>query len=291
MNKITGIIRLIRPINCTIIGFTVLVGAVVANQSFSFNNAKLTHMAFGFITGFAFLAAANTVNDYYDRKIDAVNEPSRPIPSGIVKPNEALSYAAVLSIIGFVAALLTNIPSLSLAVIAWFLFIYYATKGKRTGVLGNFVVSACIAMPFIYGSFAVKDVTREAFSLTVFFFAGMAFLSTVGREITKGIVDIKGDKLEGVKTVAVLYGSKKASFSASFFYVSAVVLSFFPWLLGEVSVWYLPFVAVADLGFVFSSLSLLRNYSRENARRVKNMVRIWMVIGLFAFVAGVLRGG
>jgi geranylgeranylglycerol-phosphate geranylgeranyltransferase len=117
----------------------------------------------------------------------------------------------------------------------------------------------------------------------------LAFLSTVGREITKGIVDVEGDRLEGVKTVAVLYGSKKAAFLALLFYVSAVVLSFFPWLLGEVSVWYLLFVAIADLGFIFSSTSLLRDHSRENARRVKNIVRIWMVISLFAFVVGVLK--
>ena len=289
MNKITGIIRLIRPINCIITGFAVLVGAIVANRSLSFNSATLTHMAFGFVTGFTFLAAANTVNDYYDRKIDAVNEPNRPIPRGVVKPNEALGYAAVLSAIGLVAASLTNIPSLTLAVIAWFLFTYYATKGKRTGILGNFIVSACIAIPFIYGSLIAKEVIDKALSPIVIVFAGIAFFSTVGREITKGIVDVKGDKLEDVKTVAVLYGSRKAAFSAVIFYILAVVLSFSPWLLGEVSVWYLPFVAVADLGFIFSSTSLLHNYSRENARRVKNIVRIWMVIGLFAFVAGVLR--
>lgn len=289
MNKITGIIRLVRPINCIIIGFAVLVGAIVANRSLSFNGATLTRMTFGFVTGFTFLAAANTINDYYDRKIDAVNEPSRPIPSGVVKPNEALGYAAVLSVTGFVAAFLTNISSLTLAVFAWFLFAYYATKGKKTGILGNFIVSACIAIPFVYGSLMAKGTMKEALSPTVTVFASLAFLSTVGREITKGIVDVEGDRLEGVKTVAVLYGSKKAAFLALLFYVSAVVLSFFPWLLGEVSVWYLLFVAIADLGFIFSSTSLLRDHSRENARRVKNIVRIWMVISLFAFVVGVLK--
>lgn len=270
-------------------GFAVLVGAIVANRSLSFDNITLTHMAFGFITGFTFLAAANTVNDYYDRKIDSVNEPNRPMPRGVVKPNEALGYVAVLSVTGFVAAFLTNIPSLTVAVIAWFFLTHYATKGKRTGILGNFIVSACVAIPFIYGSFTVREVINEALSPSVIVFASMAFFSTVGREITKGIVDVEGDKLEGVKTVAVLYGSRKAAFSALLFYVSAVVLSIFPWLLGEVSVGYLPFVTVADLGFIFSSTSLLRNYSRENARRVKNIARIWMVIGLFAFVAGALR--
>jgi len=123
----------------------------------------------------------------------------------------------------------------------------------------------------------------------VIVFAGMAFFSTVGREITKGIVDVEGDKLEGIRTVAAIYGSRKAAFLTLLFYVSAVILSFFPLLLeNKVSVWYLPFVAVADLGFIFSATSLLHNYSRKNARRVKNIVRIWMIIGLFAFVAGVL---
>ncbi|MDH5783112.1 MAG: UbiA family prenyltransferase [Candidatus Bathyarchaeota archaeon] len=288
MNKITGIIKLIRPINCIIIGFAVLVGAIVANESLSFNSTTLTRLAFGFVTGFTFLAAANTVNDYHDRKIDAVNEPNRPIPSGVIKPNKALGYAAVLSVTGLVAAFFTNIPSLTIAVIAWFLFTYYATKGKRTGILGNLIVSACFAIPFIYGSLLVRHTIDEALSPVVIAFAGMSSVSTLGREITKGIVDVEGDKLEGIKTVAVLYGSRIAALFALLFYVSAVVLSFFPWLLEEVSVWYLPFVAVADLGFIFSSTSLLRNYSRENARNVKNIVRIWMVIGLFAFVAGVL---
>jgi len=288
MNKVVGVLQLIRPTNCIIIGFAVFVGAIVAWRSLSFDAATLTRVAYGFVTGFTFLAAANTVNDYYDREIDAVNEPNRPIPRGAVKPREALGYVFVLSVVGFVAASLTNLSSLTLAVIAWFLFMYYATKGKKTGFLGNLIVSVCIAVPFVYGGLVVKGMIDAVLDSVVIFFAGIAFLSTVGREITKGIVDVEGDRVEGVKTLAVLYGPRVAGLSASVFYVVAVVLSFLPWLLGEVSVWYLPFVVLADLGFIFSSVSLLRDCSRENARRVKNMVRVWMVVGLVAFVAGVL---
>jgi geranylgeranylglycerol-phosphate geranylgeranyltransferase len=288
MSKIAGVVQLIRPVNCIIIGFAVLVGAVVARRGFSFDASALTRMAYGFVTGFTFLAAANTVNDYYDREIDAINEPNRPIPRGVIKPKEALGYAFFLSIVGFIAAFLTNILSLALAVVAWFLFMYYATKGKKTGLLGNLVVSVCIAIPFIYGSLITTEKVDEALTSIVVFFASIAFFSTVGREITKGIVDVEGDKLEGVKTLAVLYGPRVAAFSASVFYVVAVVLSFLPWLFGEVSVWYLPLVVLADLGFIFSSVSLIRDCSRENARRVKNLVRIWMIVGLLAFVAGVL---
>src|SRR5665648_509259 len=102
MNKLGGFIRLIRPINCLMMGFAVLVGAVLANPQLA--NLNWLNILFGFITGFTFCAAAMVINDYYDRKIDAINEPQRPIPSGTIKPNEAIAFVGVLSVVGFVFA-------------------------------------------------------------------------------------------------------------------------------------------------------------------------------------------
>lgn len=283
MEKVTGLIQLTRPINCAVMGVAVLVGMIVAAQTFLLDEKTAL---LGFITGFTFLAAANAVNDYYDRNIDAVNEPSRPIPSGVIQPKEALSYVFILSATGFFTAFLTNVQSLTIAIVAWFLSMYYAMMGKSTGVFGNLVVGICVALPFIYGGFAVES----GLSLILVLFAAMAFFSTIGREITKGIVDVEGDKLQSVKTVAVLYGSRTAAVTAAFFYIIAVVLSIFPWVLGKVSVWYLPIVILADVGFISSSILLLRNYSRENARTIKRMILACMVTGLLAFIAGTLSG-
>jgi len=283
MEKITGFIQLTRPINCAVMGVAVLVGMIVAAQTFLLDGKTAL---LGFITGFTFLAAANAVNDYYDRNIDAVNEPSRPIPSGVIQPKEALSYVFILSATGFFTAFLTNVQSLTIASVAWFLSMYYAMMGKRTGVFGNLIVSVCVALPFIYGGFAVES----GLSLILVLFAAMAFFSTIGREITKGIVDVEGDKLQSVKTVVVLYGSRTAAVTAAFFYIIAVVLSLFPWVLGKVSVWYLPLVILADVGFISSSILLLRNYSRGNARTIKRMILACMVTGLLAFIAGTLGG-
>jgi len=221
------------------------------------------------------------INDYFDRFIDAINEPNRPIPRGVVKPLEALFYAAFLAIIGFVAALLTNLLSLFVAIVSWALFSTYTIKGKRMGFIGNLMVSGCVATPFIYGGIVI-----DKFNLNNLFFASMAFLSNTGREVTKGIVDVSGDKIHEVKTLAVLMGEKTAAYVASILYLSAVGLSLIPWALELVSLRYLTLVAITDLGFMVSSISLLRRPSRENARRVKQMVLVWMLLGLIAFLLG-----
>lgn len=107
MNKLGGFIRLMRPVNCIMMGFAVLVGAVMAAAP-QFSTVNLLNIFFGFLTGFTFCAAAMVINDYYDRKIDAINEPQRPIPSGLVKTSEALAFMALLIVVGFIFAILVS---------------------------------------------------------------------------------------------------------------------------------------------------------------------------------------
>lgn len=280
MRKFGGYARLMRPINCLMMGFAVIVGAALANlHAVSIFSPDLFY---GFVTGFMLTAASMSINDYCDREIDAVNEPDRPIPSGLTKPRTVLIFAAVLTAISFTAAYLTNVFCLAIAIMAWIVFVTYTTVGKRSGLPGNFLVSICVSVPFIYGSYAVT----EGMEFNVLIFASIAFLSNTGREITKGIVDVKGDKMRNVKTLAVRYGEKTAATAAALFYFCAVLLSPIPWLLNRVSFWFIPLVAITDFGLVAYSLVLVRDYSRESARKVKNTVLLWFIVGLLAFVVG-----
>ncbi len=285
MNKASGFVRLMRPINCAMMGFAVFVGAVLANPRF-FNVAWLS-VLYGFVTGFTLTAASMATNDYYDRAIDAINEPSRPIPSGLVSAREALAFVFVLSTVGFVFAYLTSFLCLFVAIISWVVVVTYVTVGKRSGLPGNFLVSTCVAIPFIYGSITVLNQVP----LSVLLFTLMAFLSNTGREITKGIVDVKGDRAQGMKTLAVRYGERNAAAVAAFFYVSAVSLTPLPWVWNPrlVSFWFIPLVLVTDIGLVASSAILLRDYSRESARKIKKLVLLLFIVGLLAYVVGVIK--
>jgi len=285
MSKAKALLQIIRPINCVTMSLAVIVSASLTNKGM-LSSQDFVSLFLGFVTAFTLTGASMTINDYHDRNIDAINEPNRPIPKGTISPKQALLYAFFLTTVGFIAAFFTNIPSLVIAILSWIISVAYVTKGKQTGLLGNLLVSTCVAIPLIYGSFVVKE-EFEMTKITILLFAVMVFLSNTGREIAKGIVDVEGDKSQNIRTIAVRYGEKTAAAVASVFFIMAVVLSPLPLLLNLVSLWFLTPVVVIDVGLIASSMLLIRDYSRKNARRIKNFVLVWFLFGLIlAFIAG-----
>ena len=277
-DKIVSLLAMMRLPNCIMIGFAVIVGEFISSQVVPARAAF-----YGFGAGFLLLAASMILNDYFDREIDAINEPSRPLPSGSVQSSEALSFALILAALGLLSAASTGPATLILAIFSLLIMISYNARVKQTGFLGNVFVSLNVAIPFIYGGFAVGKPTW-----TLAIFALLAFLSSVGREIVKGITDVPGDKSRGVRSVAATKGNSTAAKYGSVFFLSAVALSAVPLLLGLVSYLYVPLVAICDVGFLLTTYSILSNSSPRSAKRNKKYVLVWMTFGLLAFLMGTL---
>jgi len=281
MAKIEGLLRLIRPLNCTVMSFAVLVGASLTGLG----NLQWINLLFGAITAFTLTGAAMAVNDYYDYDIDKINEPNRPIPSGQVSLKTSLVMTAVMTFIGLSFAFMISLYCLIFAMAAWIIMVTYTTIGKRAGFPGNLLVSACVAAPFLYGSLVAVNTV----AINILLFASMAFLSNTGREITKGIVDLEGDRQHRIKTLAVVFGSKKAALVAAVFFIFAACLSPIPLILDIVSIWFIPFVIVTDAGLFWCSVSLLKNHERENSRKTKKTVLFLFIFGLLSFIFGMVR--
>ena len=75
---------ILRPVNCAMIGFAVIVGIFVSKPQ----TLHLESLVLGFVTGFAICAYSMVINDYYDIEVDRVNQPSRPLPSGALPTAE-----------------------------------------------------------------------------------------------------------------------------------------------------------------------------------------------------------
>ena len=276
--RLNGYLTLIRPPNTLMIGLGVVIGEAIGLGKLP----GITEAIFGFLTASLMMAGTMVANDVYDVEIDKVNSPERPIPSGIVKARSALGLSIVLSAASVGFAALLGPWTLLTALLALALMLFYNTRGKKTGLLGNAIVSFNVALPFFYGGLAVNSIKP-----LLFIFSVIAFLANFGREIAKGISDMKGDSLRQVRTLAVIRGPKIAAVASSGLFVTAVLLSMIPPLLPERVSWlYFPLVIVTDLGFLYSSYRLWKNQSPENIRTVKGQVLVWMLLGLVGFLLG-----
>ena len=268
--RIFPYLELLRPVDGLMAAFAVLVGSVVGLTGFFFGISLLLAMA----SVFLFSSAGIVLNDYFDLEMDKVNAPNRPLPSGRIKKKTALHYSIALFAIAIALAAIINILCLGLALLNTLLEVLYAWKFKRIALLGNFTDSWFPASSFLYGALAAQSLGA------VPWLALLAFLANTGREIHGDLEDIKGDKKVKAKTLPILLGEKKSLLLGNLFILAAVMLSFLPWHLGILSVYYAVVVACADMVFIASMFS---KPSRNQA-----LTKLAMVIAMVAFVAGVL---
>ncbi|HAX76043.1 MAG TPA: chlorophyll synthase ChlG, partial [Cyanobacteria bacterium UBA11372] len=157
------------------------------------------------------------VNEYYDREIDAINEPYRPIPSGAISLSSAIAQIWVLLLAGIGLAFILDqwaghqFPTITCIAIggAFLAYIYSAPplKLKQNGWLGTYALgSSYIALPWWTGHALFGDLNPTIIVLTLFYsFAGL------GIAIVNDFKSIEGDKQLGLKSMPVMFGVTTAA--------------------------------------------------------------------------------
>jgi len=272
-------LKLMRPVNGFMASVAAMIGLLITSRLSP--DVDAVKVALLLASTFLLSSSSMVMNDYFDREIDAVNQPQRPIPSGEVEPRRALAFSVALMAVGLALSPLISLEALAIAVLACATFTAYNGRLKKYGLVGNACVSLCVALTFIYGASAKRGIEG-----IVLLFSAMAFLANMSREIIKGIADVEGDKVRGVRTLAISHGPRVAAEVAYAFTVLAVALSFAPIGLGYVNWLYLPIVLVADVGLLASSLMALSSPTAEGAVKSKKLMLIFMGLALIAFMMG-----
>ena len=179
--------EILRPFNCMMASAAAIIGLLIAGI-WDAGTALIITGAVFLITG-----AGNAINDYYDRQIDAINRPDRPIPSKRIRPKMAFCYSIALFAAGCILASLAGQISLVIAVFNSLLLILYARDLKATPLLGNLSVSYLTASTFLFGGAAGGLVGLLANQIPF----GLSLLVSMSREIAKDIEDMEGDRLGG----------------------------------------------------------------------------------------------
>ena len=231
-----GILDLTRPVNAAAAGFGAPVGYLVATGTLTPSVLFLVAGA-GLIT-----AAGNAINDYFDRDIDRINRPDRPIPSGRVSPATALVLSGLLFVTGILACIPAGTLCLAIALANSLLLVLYAARLKRVPLAGNLLVAYLSGSLFLFGG-ALAGTEGAARTLPLFL---ITFLAMMAREILKGAEDLEGDRAFGAVTIPALIGVPRSSWLAFACAAAADLVS----LLPQVPWWsplYLVSIAVPDL--------------------------------------------
>lgn len=233
---------------------------------------------------FAALAAAlstaggNALNDLADRETDRVNHPDRPLVTGAVSVPEARYF--ILAAFVAAAALGGGASPACFGLVIVNAVVMYAYEMRLTarGAVGNLAIAYLVGSLFLFAGLAVvrSDATPL---LRTGVLALLAFVTTVGREITKDIEDMAGDVDR--RTLPQRIGAPGAGRVAAVALLAGVGLSVLPWLLGILPWEYLVVVLPADGMFIYAGF-----YSAARPARSQRVTKYAMVVALIAFLAG-----
>ena len=266
-------IEILRPGNAIMAVIAILLMAIISGK-FTLE-ALIAAVVVFLVTG-----AGNSINDYFDYKIDSVNKPERPIPSGRISLENALIYSITLFALGTIIAFIINILLGIIAFLSSLLMIYYARDLKTKCLIGNITISFLTGLCFVFGGIAVDQIMVSVY------LGFYAFLMTMAREIVKDMEDMVGDEKEGASTLPILYGKRKSSIIASFFMIVASLSSPILYFMGIFSIFYLIILIIAIIIFLSGAISILKDQSRENTGKISKRIKIGMGITFLAFATG-----
>lgn len=284
--SLTTVLELLRWSNCAMAGFAALVGTLIAFLALPDSmHIKIVYEPFiGFSVVFLATGAGNVINDYFDHKIDSINRPDRPIPSGRIKRKTALYIAISLFMVGIVLSSFLGPICLFLAVFNSLLLIFYASTFKRMALTGNVVVGYLAGSTFLFGG-ALEVFNGMGIRSNVFLFL-LAVLVTMAREIVKDIQDIEGDSKAGATTLPIVVGKEFSARLAAVLGLTGVILSPLPLLLNQAfGVSYLIIIFVADLLLLLSINEIIL---KDNSGKSSKLLKISMFVALIAFVVGTI---
>ncbi|GAB5036883.1 chlorophyll synthase [Nannochloropsis oceanica] len=159
------------------------------------------------LTGFT-----QTINDWYDKDIDAINEPYRPIPSGRISEGQVKGqiWGLLLAGLGLAGVLdlwagHTEPTILGLSALGSFIsYIYSAPplKLKQSGWIGNYALGCSyISLPWWCGQAMFGTLNAQVVVLTILY-----SLAGLGIAIVNDFKSIEGDRAMGLNSLPVAFG-------------------------------------------------------------------------------------
>ena len=209
-----AVLELLKPVTWFPPMWAFACGAVSSGVPLS---GRWSHVALGLvITGPLVCASSQAANDWYDRHVDAINEPHRPIPSGRMPGTWGFKVAVLWTALSLVAAIpLGSVGVLAVGIALAFAWAYSAPplRLKQNGWIGNAAVGLTYeGLAWITGAIVLLGCAIPNTNILL-----LALLYSIGAHGIMTLNDFKaveGDRQMGIKSLPAALGVQRAAWVA-----------------------------------------------------------------------------
>ena len=208
-------------------------------------------------------ATSQAVNDWYDRHVDAINEPNRPIPSGRIPGRWGLYIAIIWTVLSLAVALALGPVVFWAAVFGMAMAWAYSAppfRFKGNGWWGNAAVGLCYeGLPWFTGA-AVLLAAVPGWPIVI-----LALLYSLGAHGIMTLNDFKaieGDTRMGVRSLPVQLGVQGAARTACAVMVIPQLV-----VIALLFSWGAPIHAAAVLALLIVQLVMMRRFMADPVQR------------------------
>lgn len=275
LKELKGLYKISRPLTTLTGGLAVLLGGYVAGTG-AWGKITLAILATWFIT-----AAANAWNDYQDIEIDKINQPKRPLPSGIVSPRSVLIFSMVMTAVSILLAAFINLTAFAIALASAVLLYLYSWRLKSTVLMGNAIVATISAMSAIFGGIAAGN-PRPSLWL-----AAIIASAIMGREVLKTLADYEGDLRQRCRTVATVWGRRAARIVFYILAAATLVVMMLPYMLDVYEPVYALIVALGVYPVLFYVLiRVTRDRTGPQLEKLSQLMKYDFMVWFLAVLLG-----
>lgn len=210
------------------------------------------------------------LSDYLDRKLDAIQKPHRPIPSGRIRPKEALVAGTIFAIAGFFLSFLLSLNNIILVFVVALLVFAYAKLSKSRGIAGNINRGFVTVAAYLFGVFSTGQ-SIQSIPIYIWLFSLVFLIHDTNSNLVGAIRDMEGDKRGRYMTIPVKYGIKKSmliSLVLSITYISLIlfVITYFNVLQYPYRFYLVFLLAVGILSIMYMTMfKSIDNIDRKKA--------------------------
>lgn len=205
--QLSAVLELLKPITWFAPMWAYLCGVVSSGVSIRWGAALVGAI----LAGPLVCATSQAVNDWFDRDVDAINEPRRPIPSGRIPGRWGLYIGIGWTVLSLIVASTLGPWVLVAAIVGLTLAWAYSAppyRLKMNGWWGNSAVAISYeGIPWFTGAAAM---TGALPSSGVILFALLYSIGAHGIMTLNDFKAIEGDKLMGVRSLPVQLGVENA---------------------------------------------------------------------------------